>query len=349
MDAGLRYTAIAGAAQARSGFESYLGKSIWEVPHLLPSGSWDDLRATMAARKTFRDFECRHDGPDGPVVHLSVSGTPILAEEGGFRGYRGTGRDITVKKRAEELAKALAASEESSRTKSAFVATMSHELRTPLNSVIGFTELVHAGEAGPISPTQRHYLDNVLGSGRQLLRLINDVLELARVESGEMELHPEPLDVGLLLGEVVSGLRPSAEQSRIQIRMEVDESIGHVVADPARLKQVLYNYLSNALKFTPAGGSVVVRARAQGPDAFALEVEDTGVGIKPEDLTRLFVAFQQLDSGHARKYGGTGLGLAVTKRLVEAQGGSVGVRSTPGQGSVFQAILPRRPRGAATA
>jgi PAS domain S-box-containing protein len=360
-DENLRFTALSRSGYANA---SPLGKTFWEVPDTIPvSGSWDELEAAMAARRTFRHVECRHTGADGQFHYFSLSGMPILGENGSFRGYRGTSCDITEKKRAEELAQAFAVSEEdkrlkmhraelenhrlleASRMKSEFLANMSHELRTPLNAVLGFTEIVHSGEVGPLTPRQREFLEHTLTGGRHLLRLINDVLDLARVESGTLVFYPEPVDVLAVVRQIVANLEPSAVSGRIQIRTELPEDLGSVVADPVRLKQVLYNYLSNALKFTPPGGSVVVRAWPAGADTFVLAVEDTGVGIKTEDLPRLFVEFQQLDAGYTKKYGGTGLGLAFTKRLVESQGGSVGVRSAPGQGSVFHAVLPRKPIG----
>ena len=231
--------------------------------------------------------------------------------------------------------------------KSQFLANMSHELRTPLNAILGFTQLLHDGEVGPLTAEQREFLGNVLTSSRHLLRLINDVLDLAKVESGKLDFRPEPIDLPELIGEVNAILRTAAADKKVRVEVAVDPSIGRVALDPARLKQVLYNYLSNALKFTPSGGSVTVRASPEGTDFFRLEVHDTGSGIQPADLARLFVEFQQLDAGAAKKHGGTGLGLALTKRIVEAQGGSVGVRSTPGTGSVFHAVLPRLAKGEA--
>src|SRR5205085_3877462 len=136
-------------------------------------------------------------------------------------------------------------------------------------------------------------------------------------------------------------LRPLTTAKRLHMEMEIDARLGEVMLDPAKLKQVLYNYLSNAIKFTPEEGQITIRLRAEGEDAFLLEVEDTGIGIEPEDLGRLFVEFQQLDAGLTKQYQGTGLGLALTRRIVEAQGGRVGVHSIPGQGSTFFAILPR--------
>src|SRR5712664_3784571 len=243
-----------------------------------------------------------------------------------------------TQRQAEELTRAGA-------YKSQFLANMSHELRTPLNAILGFTQLLHEGEVGPLNDQQRDFLGNVLPSSHHLLRLINDVLDLAKVESGKLDFRPESIDLAQTIGEVGAILRTTAAEKQVRVEIAVDSSIGRVVLDPARLKQVLYNYLSNALKFTPTGGLVTVRALPEGPEFFRIEVDDTGAGITAEDLRRLFVEFQQLDAGAAKKHGGTGLGLALTKRIVEAQGGTVGVHRTPGAGSVFHAVLPRRMKG----
>jgi signal transduction histidine kinase len=222
---------------------------------------------------------------------------------------------------------------------------MSHELRTPLNGIIGFAELMHDARVGPVSPDHKEYLADILTSARHLLQIINDVLDLAKVEAGKLEFHPEPVDLPRLIFEVRDIVRTVAASKRIRVDVEVDPSLDDLVLDRAKLNQVLFNYLSNALKFTPEEGRVVVRAVPRGPDAFRIAVSDTGIGIPPEDLTRLFVEFQQLDASVAKKHAGTGLGLALTRRIVEAQGGTVGVSSTPGVETVFHAELPRRPRG----
>jgi PAS domain S-box-containing protein len=248
-----------------------------------------------------------------------------------------------------ERRRAEAEADRATRAKSEFLANMSHELRTPLNAIIGFTELIHDDKVGPASDEQKEFLGDILVSSRHLLQLINDVLDLAKVESGSLEFHPEPVDLARLTDEVRDVLRGLATRKQIRLETAVDPAIGSVILDPAKLKQVLYNYASNAIKFTPEGGRVALRAAPEGADAVRLEVEDTGIGIRPEDLGRLFVEFQQLDAGPAKRHEGTGLGLALTKRLVEAQGGRVGVRSIPGQGSVFYAVFPRatRPLGVA--
>jgi signal transduction histidine kinase len=175
-----------------------------------------------------------------------------------------------------------------------------------------------------------------------LLQLINDVLDLAKVEAGKLEFRPEPVVVESVIAEVTSVLRTLSLQKRIRVQVEADRSIEVIVVDPARFKQVLYNYLSNALKFTPEGGRIVVRTGPESTDSFRLEVEDSGIGIAPEQVQRLFVEVEQLGAGaSARKSPRTGVGLVLTRRIVEAQGGSVGVRSSPGHGSVFHAVLPR--------
>jgi signal transduction histidine kinase len=242
---------------------------------------------------------------------------------------------------AAELAQTNERIVEANRLKSVFLAHMSHELRTPLNAIIGFAEVLLDGIVEPTSPEHNEFLGDILMSGRHLLRLINDVLDLAKVEAGKLEFRPETISPRMLLEEICAVLRTSSARSEVALHLEIDPTVDPVVLDPGRLKQVAYNFISNALKFTPAGGKVVVRVAAEGTTKFRLEVEDTGPGISEADLARLFSDFQQLAAGAEARHAGTGLGLALTKQLVEAQGGYVGVRSTVGVGSTFFAILPR--------
>ena len=255
--------------------------------------------------------------------------------------------DITERKRLEEIRNRSLELEtqnrriqEANRLKSEFLANMSHELRTPLNSILGFAELLHDREVDPNSPQYFEFLQDILTSGRHLQQLINDVLDLAKVEAGKIELRPEDVDVAQLITEVSAVLRTVAAGKRIRIAVDVATEVRRATLDPGRFKQVLYNYLSNALKFTPEGGVVEVRVLAEPRDCLRIVVADSGIGVAAADLGRLFVEFQQLEAGATKKHGGTGLGLALTKRLVEAQGGSVGVKSVLGQGSQFFAILP---------
>ncbi|MFT3713145.1 MAG: response regulator [Archangium sp.] len=237
--------------------------------------------------------------------------------------------------------------QEANRLKSEFLANMSHELRTPLNAIIGFAELLHDGQVPREAPQFKEFLGDILTSGRHLLQLINDVLDLSKVEAGRVEFHPEPVDPRTLINEVVGILRTIAANKRVRVSVEVDPALMSVFVDPGRLKQVLYNFVSNALKFSKDGGRVTIRAKPDGENFFKLEVEDTGIGIATADIGKLFREFQQLDAGAAKKAGGTGLGLALTRRLCEAQGGMVGVTSMLGTGSTFFAVLPRRGDGQA--
>jgi PAS domain S-box-containing protein len=302
----------------------------------------------------------RADGTEFPV---EISLSPLETEGGVL--VSAAIRDITDRKRLEQLRRKSAELEEATRRteleeqnkriqeanrlKSEFVANMSHELRTPLNSVIGFAELIASGRVGPISAPHKEYLGDILTSSRHLLQLINDVLDLAKIESGKIEIRPEPMEPGKLVVEVRDILRGLAGERRIKVDVRIDDSVTGVSLDPAKFKQVLYNYLSNAIKFTPEGGRVVVSVTAQGTDQLRIDVEDTGIGVREDDLHRLFIEFQQLDAGTAKKYAGTGLGLAVTKRIVEAQGGTVAVKSAVGRGSTFSAVLPRLARASSTA
>jgi PAS domain S-box-containing protein len=245
-----------------------------------------------------------------------------------------------LRRKAEDLAADNRRMQEASRLQSEFLANMSHELRTPLNAVIGFTDLLHDGQVGPLEPQQREFLGDILRSSRHLLQLINDVLDLAKIESGTLVVVPEPVDLARVIGEVRDILRGMAIERRLELELELAGELGSVTVDPAKLRQILYNYVSNALKFTPEGGKVAIRAALAG-DAFRIEVEDTGIGIENEDLRYLFMPFRQLDASATKRYAGTGLGLALTKRLAEAHGGKVGVHSVRGTGSTFWVELPR--------
>jgi signal transduction histidine kinase len=227
------------------------------------------------------------------------------------------------------------------RMKSEFLANMSHELRTPLNAIIGFAKLMVHGKVGPVSPQHKEFLHDILTSSDHLLQLINDVLDLAKVEAGKMEFHPERIDLPHLLGEVEGILHPVAAAKQIAIETTIDPACQSLFLDAGKLKQVLYNYLSNALKFTGEHGRVQVRVLSDGARTLRIEVEDSGIGICADDIGLLFSEFNQLDSSIGKRYQGTGLGLALTRRIVEAQGGTVGARSALGQGSVFHVVLPR--------
>jgi protein-histidine pros-kinase len=275
---------------------------------------------------------------DGKEFAAEISLSPIVTPDGTL--VTAAIRDVTDRKRdMEEQNRRM---QEANRLKSEFLANMSHELRTPLNAIIGFSKLLHGGKAGALTPTQIEYLGDIVNSSNHLLQLINDVLDLAKIESGRTEVRVELVELRRLAGEVRDILRGLVAEKRIRLAIDVSSDLTTVEVDPRLLKQVLYNYLSNAIKFTPEAGQVAMRITPEGGDCFRVEVEDTGIGIRTEDLGRLFVEFQQLDSSSSKRYSGTGLGLALSKRIVEVQGGSVGVESKLGAGSRFWALLPRK-------
>ena len=303
----------------------------------------EDAIEQLKARGVTRPWEKEYLRKDGSRVPILV-GVAMLGETDCIAYVL----DISERRRLQELRERSADLEaqnrriqESNRLKSEFLANMSHELRTPLNSIIGFAEVLQEGEIKPDSPQHAEFISYILNGGRHLLQLINDVLDLAKVEAGKLEFRPKEVALPTLATEIVAVLRNQIALKNLDVTIEVEPEVTRVTVDPSRLKQVLYNYLSNALKFTGDGGKIALRLRAEGADMFRVEVEDSGIGIAPEDVGRLFVEFQQLDPGTGKKHAGTGLGLALTKRIVEAQGGSVGVQSVLGAGSLFFANLPR--------
>jgi signal transduction histidine kinase len=226
------------------------------------------------------------------------------------------------------------------RMKSEFLASMSHELRTPLNGIIGFTELLIDEKAGPLNDVQKECVNYTLISGQHLLQLINDVLDLSKIESGKMELNIERFDVKSAVDEVMVVANQLASRKSITIDQHVAVTGGTVALDRQKFKQVLFNLVSNAVKFTREGGHVSLDVVTESSGVLRAQVRDSGIGIKPDEMDRLFVEFQRLDSGSGRTEEGTGLGLALTKRLVDLQRGKITVESEWGKGSLFTVLLP---------
>lgn len=347
------------AAERMFGFtaDEMIGTSITRIiPHERLSEE-DFVLSRVRGGLRVEHFETVRQRKDGSPIEISLTVSPIRDEAGTILGASKIARDVTERNRLRELKRLAVEQQEASRraeleaehrriieanrVKSEFVANMSHELRTPLNSIIGFTDLLLQGRVPPDSPKHKEFLGDVLRSGRHLLQLINDILDLAKVESGRIDFQPQTVDVPGLVGEVRDVVRGIAAARGMTIEMAVDPAVTTVTLDPSRLKQVLYNYLSNAVKFAPDQGRVTIRVRPECDGMFRLEVEDNGIGIAADDMPRLFVEFQQLDSSRSKRHQGTGLGLALTRRIVEAQGGRVGVTSEPGVGSTFYAVLPR--------
>lgn len=312
-------------------------------------------RSVMAQRETVT-FEETLTTCRGLRTFRSTKG-PLLNGGGALIGLFGLARDITdlrqalealnranerleirVAERTAELRGAKEKAEVADRLKSAFLATMSHELRTPLNSIIGFTDLLLQELAGPLTPEQSKQLGFVRSSGRHLLDLISDVLDISKIEAGQLRLRPEDLDLSALLARVAGTFRPAFERQGLSFRLELDPAVGVIRADRRRVEQILNNLLSNALKFTEKGGAAL---DCHGvPGGIAIAVEDTGIGIDEEALRTIGQPFTQVDTGLSRKHEGTGLGLAISLRLAEAMGGGLDMRSRAGIGSRFTFFIP---------
>ncbi len=244
---------------------------------------------------------------------------------------------LNINRMNDELGRLYAALETASRHKSEFLASMSHELRTPLNAVIGFSQVLRQQMFGELNPKQAEYVTDILDSGQHLLSLINDILDLAKVEAGRMDLQPSSFALGVTIENAVAMLRERAAQQGVTIQTQIDPRVDVIEADERKVKQILFNLLSNAVKFTPHGGLITVSTSVAGEEV-EIDVMDTGVGIDAANLGRVFDEFEQVGPG--RGHEGTGLGLALTKRLVELHGGRIAVRSELGAGSTFSFWLP---------
>jgi signal transduction histidine kinase len=250
-----------------------------------------------------------------------------------------------LERKVEERTRQL---ERANQHKSEFLANMSHELRTPLNAIIGFSEVLIERMFGSLNDKQLEYLQDIHSSGRHLLSLINDILDLSKIEAGRMELELAAFDLPVLLNNCIILVRERASRNGLALRVEIEDGLGEWVADERKVKQIVVNLLSNAVKFTPAGGSVTLRAHrvtgALGEEGshVRIAVIDTGVGIAPDQQALVFEEFRQAPGDHLRKSEGTGLGLSLAKSFVELHGGSLGVESVPGQGSTFAFVLPER-------
>lgn len=292
------------------------------------------------------DIELRVVGRDGgeKVVHMLANHRPGRA--GAPAALAGTMHDITDRARAAAERERRLRAEAADRVKSSFLATMSHELRTPLNSIIGFTGVILQGLAGPLNPEQHKQLEMVRGSARHLLALVNDVLDISKIEAGQLEVAQLPFDLRGSIAKVLDLVRPMAVAKQLDLVAHLSPSLGRAVGDQRRFEQIVLNLLTNAIKFTERGRIGLDAHIVPGPGtdadepAVQVRVSDTGIGIKPDDMLSLFQPFRQIDSGLSRSHEGTGLGLAICRRLAALMAGSVTAESTWGKGSTFTVQLP---------
>ncbi len=331
--------------------DEIVGRPIFDFYH---SSYRDHVKVVFEIfKKTgdIHDAELRVVRKDGSVIDVSLNATSVCDARGNVLRTRSIWHDVTERKRAEQ---ALAAA---NRAKSEFLATMSHELRTPLNAIIGFSQLL-THVPGELNAKQAQYMDHILTGSQHLLELINDILDLSKIEAGRLELKLEEFDVVATLRAIESIVKPVADKRRISLALEVEgdweSSPSSIRADPAKFKQIFYNLLSNSVKFTPEGGRVTVKvsrgeeleeasedSRSEASRFFHISVVDTGIGIKAEDQERIFEPFTQVDSSISRQQQGTGLGLSLTRKLVELHGGRLRVESEgEGKGSCFTIELP---------
>src|SRR5665647_3349714 len=330
--------------------------------------------ARVLAEHKVTDYELTVRARDGKETFVSYNASTIHDRHDDLQGVFVAARDVTDRRRSERtLQQKNVELEHASRMKSEFLATMSHELRTPLNSVIGFSEALKDGLLGELTESQQEYTGDIFTSGQHLLSLINDILDLSKVEAGMMNLEMEKADVSLLLSNALSIVREKAAARSIGLDLELDVHLGVTELDVRKTKQIVYNLLSNAVKFSSQGGRVSLRARhvprsavgtLDGPwpvHSFGLAdneftefleicVTDGGIGISQANMAKLFQAFTQIDSTLARKFEGTGLGLAMVKQMTELLGGSVAVASEEGEGACFAAWVPLQtsPQSAST-
>jgi PAS domain S-box-containing protein len=323
---------------------SRLGRRRWELAADADRDpeKWRTHQAMLDRHEPIRDFRYARKVGDQPEHTVSVSGRPIFDASGVFAGYRGTARDVSEEALAERLLReAKAAAETANLAKSSFLANMSHELRTPLNAVLGFSEMLERGTAGALDPRQREYVGYIRQSGAHLLDIINEILDLAKIDAGKLELREdEGIDVRSLAEGCAAIVGECARAGGLRLETRIEEGLARLVADETRLKQILLNLLGNAVKFTEPGGSVVLAARSTAGHGVEIEVADTGPGMTPAEIGVALEPFGQIDAGLARRRDGTGLGLPLARRLTELHGGSFCVDSKKGRGTRIVVGLP---------
>ncbi|MDD5737500.1 MAG: ATP-binding protein [Candidatus Omnitrophica bacterium] len=326
--------------------EEIIGKNVVGTIVAPTDTSGRDLKAMMDDMalhpSSYVNNENENVQRNGTRVWIAWTNKSILDEDGRVREIFCIGNNITRLKQAEEeILKAKEAAESANKAKSSFLANMSHELRTPLNAIIGFSELIKEEGVGPLNEKQKEYIDYIHESGKHLLSLINDILDLSKIESGKMVLEPGDFDLKSLLEKSLVFIKEKAAKHGIALSTGIEEGVGVIRADERKVKQVVFNLLSNSMKFTPDGGKIGITARKSGDKEISVCVWDTGIGIEEKDRGRVFSEFEQIDSEYSRKYAGTGLGMPLSRKFIELHGGRMWFESEgKGKGSRFCFTLP---------
>lgn len=312
-----------------------IGDQQWDIPKLR------NLLEDVKKKELFlNNFEVEQNFPKIGHKIMLLNATQVYSE--GKKIFLLSIEDITQRKEFEQKLKKHATEIEiANKSKSYFLANMSHELRTPLNAIIGFSELLKDEMVGSITPKQKSFINDIFSSGKHLLSLLNDILDISKIEAGKMTLDLEKTDIPLLFESSLSIVKEKAFAHNIRLNLDIKEGVDQIYVDTRKLKQIIYNLLSNAVKFTTDGGIVFIKVKKVS-DLLEFSVEDTGIGISKEDIGNLFQPFEQLDSSINKKYEGTGLGLSLVKRLVKLHEGSVVVKSELGKGSCFTVRIPYR-------
>jgi len=343
IDAVGRYTYASDKYEDMLGYkpEELIGKYIYDIS--LPEDRErmkEMILKSLATGKRFRGYERHVQDKNGKSVWIATNAVPMRDGKGNFAGYRGTDTDITLKRQVMiDVREKNAQLEEASQAKSRFLAGMSHELRTPLNAIIGFSELMLDGMTGNLNDDQRDCLNDILHGGRHLLGMINNVLDLSKVEAGKMKLELESVDIAEVAGEAVQTVRSLITEKGHRLEVNVAPNLPHVWADGSRTLQVLINLLGNAIKFTPPDGKITVSASSLGSKCL-ISVSDNGPGIRADDQEKVFDAFAQAEAPGEEVKEGTGLGLKLCRQFVELMGGQIWVESEYGKGSTFSFTLP---------
>ncbi|MFN3430053.1 MAG: PAS domain S-box protein [Candidatus Sericytochromatia bacterium] len=322
------------------GEQEILGKhhSLFYPPESLAEGRPAMLLAT-AQRDGHVEDEGWRQRKDGTRFWADVVLTAVRDEDGALIGFAKITRDLTERRQMEDMTAQAVQLQAANRIKGAFLANMSHELRTPLNAIIGYTDLVATDEALKLAPINQENLQTVLRNGRHLLSLINDVLDLSKIEAGQVAIRRAEFDPRQTIQNVLATLRPQAEAKGLALRAHLEPGLEQVHSDEVRVRQILINLVNNALKFTPEG-SVDITLAGWADGRWCVSVRDTGIGIAPGHQELIFQEFKQVDGSYTRAQGGTGLGLSISRRLAELLGGELTLESTLGEGSVFTLVLP---------